>query len=100
MDELPKLIKEIPSYTKRVNDIKPLEERLDKGADTFCHEDWWYAAQESNEIPVFCKFVRKMLCNSPNSCAPERVFSILDGTFGDDQRRAFADYMELRRSAF
>jgi len=95
MDELPKLIKEIPSYTKRANDIKPLEERLVKGAGTFCHEDWWYAAQESNEIPVFCKFVRKMLCNSPNSCAPERVFSILDDTFGDDQRRAFADYMEL-----
>jgi hypothetical protein len=23
------------------------------------------------------------------------VFSILDVTFGDDQRRAFADYMEL-----
>jgi hypothetical protein len=62
MDELPKLIKEIPSFTKRVNDIKPLEERLDKGAGTFCHEDWRYAAQEPNEIPViFCKFVRKML---------------------------------------
>ena len=36
-----------------------------------------------------------MLCQTPNSCAPERVFSVLEDTFDSDQRRAFADYMQL-----
>ena len=30
-----------------------------------------------------------------NSIPPERVFSILNNTFGDDQDRALADYIEL-----
>ena len=39
--------------------------------------------------------VKGGLGNSPNSCPPERVFSILEDTFDNDQRRARADYMEL-----
>ena len=39
--------------------------------------------------------MRAVLANSPNSIPPERVFSILNNTFDDDQHRAFADYMEL-----
>ena len=40
-------------------------------------------------------------CNAPtccmmcNSIPPERVFSILNNTFDDDQDRSFADYIEL-----
>ena len=34
------------------------------------------------------------LTYSPNSCPPERVFSILNDTFDDDQESAKADYME------
>ena len=59
------------------------------------YEGWWFAAEESNDIPVFCEFTRMMLCNSPNSCPPEHVFSILEDTFDNDQRSARADYMEL-----
>jgi hypothetical protein len=33
-----------------------------------------------------------MMCNS---IPPERVFSILNNTFDDDQDRSFADYIEL-----
>ena len=33
--------------------------------------------------------------NSPNSIPPERVFSILNDTFDDDQASAMADYKEL-----
>ena len=36
-----------------------------------------------------------MLTNSPNSIPPERVFSILNDTFDDDQDRALADYLEF-----
>ena len=35
------------------------------------------------------------IANSPNSIPPERVFSVLNNTFDDDQESALADYMEL-----
>ena len=38
--------------------------------------------------------LRAILTNSPNSIPPERVFSILNDTFDEDQDRAMADYME------
>jgi hypothetical protein len=36
-----------------------------------------------------------LLTNAPNSCPPERLSSMFNATFGDDQRRAFWDYLEL-----
>ena len=39
--------------------------------------------------------LRAILANAPNSIPPERVFSILNNTFGDDQGNAMADYIEL-----
>ena len=30
-----------------------------------------------------------------NSCPPERLFSMFNATFGEDQRSAFGDYLEL-----
>jgi hypothetical protein len=39
------------------------------------------------DAPTCC-----MMCNS---IPPERVFSILNNTFDDDQDRSFADYIEL-----
>ena len=39
--------------------------------------------------------LRAILANAPNSIPPERVFSILNNTFGDDQDNALADYIEL-----
>ena len=39
--------------------------------------------------------LRAVLTNSPNSIPPERVFSILNDTFDDDQTSALADYLEL-----
>ena len=44
--------------------------------------------------PTFFIFVRKIGANSVNSCPPERVFSILNDTYADDQERALADYKE------
>ena len=40
-------------------------------------------------VQQLCKLV------APNSIPPERVFSILNYTFDDDQDRALADYIEL-----
>ena len=39
--------------------------------------------------------LRALLTNSPNSIPPERVFSILNDSFDDDQDRALADYIEF-----
>ena len=39
--------------------------------------------------------LRAVLTNSPNSIPPERVFSILKRTFGDQQEASLRDYMSL-----
>jgi hypothetical protein len=39
--------------------------------------------------------LRALLTNAPNSCPPERLFSMFNATFGEDQKRAFGDYLEL-----
>ena len=39
--------------------------------------------------------LRAVLANSPNSIPPERVFSILNNTFDEDQENGLADYKEL-----
>ena len=39
--------------------------------------------------------LRAVLANAPNSIPHERVFSILNNTFDDDQDSSKADYIEL-----
>ena len=46
-------------------------------------------------INAFAFVLRAVLANSPNSIPPERVFSILNDTFDDDQDNSYADYIEL-----
>ena len=53
------------------------------------------AEVQEDKLPAFANVLRAILANSPNSVPPERVFSILNNTFDDDQRRAHADYIEL-----
>ena len=36
-----------------------------------------------------------VLTNAPNSCPPERLFSMFNATFGEDQKSSFGDYLEL-----
>ena len=56
--------------------------------------DWWRENEEGKGIDAFAYVLRAVLANSPNSIPPERVFSILNDTFDDDQESAKADYME------
>ena len=39
--------------------------------------------------------LRAVLTTAPNSCPPERLFSMFNATFGEDQKRSFGDYLEL-----
>jgi hypothetical protein len=74
--------------------IKSFEERKDsKGKDNFVLSDWW----KSNcaTLPGFADVLRAVLTNSPNSCPPERLFSIFNATYDDDQKSSDDDYIEL-----
>ena len=87
---------EIAAYNSLIKAIKPKAERLDaKGEDTFTLLSFWRENEEGNGIDSFAYVLRAVLANSPNSIPPERVFSILNDTFDDDQDSSYADYIEL-----
>jgi hypothetical protein len=46
-------------------------------------------------LPAFAYVLRAVLTNSPNSCPPERLFSIFNSTYNDDQKKSHADYIQL-----
>jgi hypothetical protein len=73
--------------------IKPLEERENaEGNGTFDMEAWWKS--QRSDLRAWASALRAMLYNVPNSCPPERAFSILNGCIDDGQYNAFADYKE------
>mgnify|MGYP006945542901 CR=1 FL=1 len=39
--------------------------------------------------------LRAVLTNAPISRPPERLFSMFNATFGEDQQNSFGDYLEL-----
>ena len=86
---------EIDKYNSLVKAIKLASERQDsKGKDTFKLLNFWRAHETA--VPAFSYVLSAILANAPmNSIPPERVFSILNNTFGDDQDSALADYIEL-----
>ena len=76
--------------------IKPSAQRLNaKGEDTFTLLSFWRENEVGKGIDAFAFVLRAVLANSPNSIPPERVFSILNDTFDDDQDNSYADYIEL-----
>ena len=86
-----KMKEELPAYRAAVAMIKPLEEREDaKGNDTFDMEAWWKS--QRGDLRAWASVLRAVLCHVPNSCPPERAFSILNDCIDDDQHNSFADY--------
>ena len=89
---------EVIKYQALVGSIKSFEERKDsKGKDTFDLSDWW----KSNcaTLPGFAYVLRAVLTNSPNSCPSERLFSIFNETYNDDQKSSYADHSQLSMHA-
>ena len=53
----------------------------------------WWARQHT--LPCWQSAVKKLLLVQPSPAAAERVFSILNSCFGDDQVSSLEDYIEL-----
>ena len=81
-------------YQALTDSIKSFKERKgNKGKDTFDLSDWWKS--NSGTLPGFTYVLRAVLTNSPNSCPPERLFSIFNATYNDYQKSSYTDYIEL-----
>jgi len=50
---------------------------------------------KGKQLPHFAFVLRAVLTNAPNSCPPERLFTMFNASFGEDQQRSFGDYLEL-----
>ena len=64
-----------------------------KRKDTFEITTWWVAA--AAKLPNTALALRGVATHSPNSAPPERVFSILNNSFDDDQSSSLSDYVQL-----
>ena len=85
---------EVIKYQALTDSITSFEKTKDsKGKDTFdfCDCQWW----KSNcaTLPPFVYVFRGVLSNSPNSCPFESLFSILNTTHNDDQKKSHTDYI-------
>ena len=75
--------------------IKPLEEQWGAvGNGTFNVEAWW--KNQRGDLRTWASLLRAVLCHVPNSCPPERAFSILNDCIDDDQYTRWRTTKRLR----
>ena len=61
--------------------------------ESFCPVTWW--KQNSEQLPGWAAAFRKVLLVHPSSAAAsERVFSLLNASFNDQQDHSLQDYIE------
>lgn len=73
---------ELPSYLTKAASITP----------GFSVMEWW--SQNEQELPQWSSAVKKILLVQPSSGASERVFSLLNNSFSDQQQNSLQDYVE------
>jgi hypothetical protein len=59
---------------------------------------WLVEVKLCNTVRIHVRVLHVLhvvLTNSPNSCPPERLFSIFNATYNDDQKRSHTDYIQL-----
>ena len=78
----------IPPYSERV-----VKDAAGKAHDSFNIKEWWVSQRKT--LPGFFMVLRAVLTHTPNSAAAERMFSILNNSFGSKQANARADYIEF-----
>jgi len=86
--------RELPLYKSLLDAIPNRELRLDDdGHDTYDIVAWW--AQAIVKLPALKKVLVIVATHSPSSCAPERVFSVLNRTFGPQRSSTRQDVIKL-----
>jgi hypothetical protein len=76
------LKQELPSYLAKAADVSPSIEPL----------PWW--KNNAEDLPSWSKAVCKVALVQPSSAAAERVFSLLQCSFGPQQDLSLQDYIE------
>ena len=76
------LQRELPTYLAKATDVST-EIEIWK---------WWQ--NNSEELPHWSSAAHKVFLIQPSSAAAERVFSILNNTFGSQQQSSLNDYIE------
>ena len=74
---------ELPAYVAAAEDVSPGFEML----------SWWRHHQ--NEIPTWAKAFQLLLLVQPSSAAAERVFSLLQNSFSQQQQSFLEDYISV-----
>ena len=77
------LKRELPVYLAKVADISPDYDPL----------QWW--RMNSTSLPAWSAALHKVWVIQPSSAAAERVFSVLNAMFHEQQEHALQDYIEL-----
>jgi hypothetical protein len=88
---------EVMKYQGLADSVKSFEERIAKGRTRSTYLIG--ASQNVQRYQHSRHVLRAVLTNSPNSCPPERLFSIFNATFDDDQKSTHADYIQLSMQA-
>jgi len=81
-DNITNLKAELPVYLAKSEDLDDSVDKL-----------LWWKNQETS-LPTWCAVVKKILLVQPSSAAVERVFSLLNSAFGDQQDQSLQDYIE------
>lgn len=76
------LQKELPSYLAKAEGTAPDVDYL----------HWW--KNNADSLPIWASCAQKILSVQPSSSAAERVFSIINASFHDQQDNALQDYIE------
>ena len=80
---LENLKQELPQYLAVTQDLSPNYDGV---------LNWW--KNNKTVLPTWAECVKMVVCIQPSSAAAERVFFLLQSTFGDQQGLALQDYIE------
>ena len=81
-EEIERLKAELPLYLARASDV-----------DTAINPLLWWK-RNASDLPCWAAAAQKVLLVQPSSAASERVFSLLNASFNQQQDRCLQDYLE------
>ena len=86
-EEITALKRELPNYLGKIAAIAN-----DDSSDVDCLKFW---KNSESTLPQWAAAAKKILVVQPSSAAVERVFSMLNNAFKDQQHNSLQDYIEV-----